>query len=318
MPSNTALRQSLIKHIYDNNTNWCYANASVQALFWLLLSHDSFEMSEWGPNTSTFLALLTDPAKHISLENHPWFSQLFHTWQTGDRQQDAAEFTTYLMTHMSVDRLRLHWEKKCETELGIQIMDHCNDFQPIVLQFPPVTALRQHFRLQELIDAWHHEHGMIKALTQDQDIICIQIDRLHKRPDGSLSKHLHTVGFWPGCFVPHFTEGSMQVANSCYTVIAVVAHFGFQSTGHYRCMLRCQFDVNADSRMAQWLLVDDNKPKSIEWTHQEWFAANVTLIWLCKHTRTDLYPDIWKMSQHCQTRATENQDYLALFGQRRD
>ena len=311
--TNAALQQSLIMQIYENTRNWCFANASVQALLWLLLSHPSFETSEWGVNCSAFLALLTTTAKHVKLTDFPWFCSLFHTWQSGERQQDASEFTAFLMKQMSVERLKHSWEKRYELNTLVQTMDHSSDFYPIVLQFPQHASICTQFCMQDLVDAWQNEHGMVKALTQSQDIICLHIDRFQKFPDGTLQKSLQTVSLQTRCLFPFFSDASIQVESCSYDVVSAIAHLGTQDSGHYRCLLRCRFEINAERQMAEWLLVDDNQPKSIVWQPPPWFTENVTVIWLCKTACVHLHPEIWRMASHCHIQDDMPDAYLAMF-----
>lgn len=51
----------------DNGDNLCYANASLQALLWAMLSRVTFCLSDWGEYSELFSELLQTPSTETVL-----------------------------------------------------------------------------------------------------------------------------------------------------------------------------------------------------------------------------------------------------------
>ena len=277
----------------SNDANWCYINSAWQALVWTVSSHQQFTLGDLGNHHAAMLSSFHHTDELYSLTKQPWFVDVMTSWNAGGRQHDVAEFTSHLVRRLSLV-LSQDWERRLMTENGLEVLDHCNEFQPSTLQLDPNTD-HDHVTLQELVNRWTAAHGMQTAMALSPDLICIHIDRFAQMTDAeTLSKLTTGVGFFPGCSVPCFdTCSDILVAPSFYQVIAAVIHLGNAQNGHYRTLLRCDLRWNARNEFAQWLMTEDRQKPFVTSALPDWVWQNVTLLWLCRDSCANCYPHIW-------------------------
>ena len=257
-----------------------------------------FRLFDWGKQHEDILAFLTHPSQNgICLCDQPWFRAFFEKWDVQDRQQDAAEFTQFLIEQLGTPKFDSHWECRLLELNEIRVFDQRTHFQPIRLQFPSDAEVGSHFALQTLVDAWCQENGMVKALTSPPDFLCLLVDRHHKDAEGQMHKLEHSVGFFPGCFMPCFLGDDLQTQNESYLVVAVIAHKGNAHHGHYQAALHgniCWHPTRACAGL-QWLIQDDNKPMRMSFGIPSWFYKNASLLWLCRGNKVDLFQQFWTL-----------------------
>ena len=309
--SRSGLRRCLTTKVFANYGNVCYANASVISLLWTLLGNKTFFLSDWGLNSHALLRLLSSDSEHISLVDIPWFRNLLVSWQLGDRQQDASEFTTFLVHALRSPKLQMRWEKRVDTNDGIQTVDHCTAFHHLTLQFSQTLPVQTRFHIQELIQHWHEEHGMVKALLAPHTVVCIHLDRNVAHDNGDLTKVDHLIDFFSGCQVPHFTGPSLNCQMKQYQVLAAIAHLGSHTGGHYRSLLRCDLACK-DQSQAFWL-TDDNEPMCFLRQIPDWFLANTTMLWLCCADDADLLAAWPTIEETALDIPSTSKSLLALF-----
>ena len=169
---------------------------------------------------------------------------------------------------------------------AIETTDHCENFQTLLLQFPAIKDVRA-FSLQELVNLWHHEHGMVTALTDAPDTLCIQLDRFQMTDDGMI-KIPHIVSYYEPCMIPVFETDALSCQFTGYLMTSAVAHFGDVTSGHYRSLLRCEAPPGIGTT-DKFLYADDNRSMTLETGIPLEFRANTMMIWLSRTTRTQLY-----------------------------
>ena len=197
-------------------------------MMWSMLTRHGFVPEDLGVYQSPLRTFLAGSHESpVDLTSHSWFAAILNQWSERGRQHDVAEFTGFLVEQMRLD-IPQNWERRFQTENGLQTPDFCRQFQPISFQLHPTQPDDHHVRMQDLIDNWMNTHGMQTALVECPDLVCVHIDRFYHLDDSdSLGKLQHSVGFWPGCFLPTFDfHGDILSTKHSYLVAAAVAHIG--------------------------------------------------------------------------------------------
>ena len=132
---------------------------------------------------------------------------------------------------------------------------------------------------------------MVAALSVPGPLLCLQLDRFYKDDHGNMSKLDHTVGWFAGCHFPIFTDGSLSWMHKNYFTIAVVAHLGDCSSGHYQTLLRSLQTFGEDGN--PWILVDDHQSMCGLQSVPSQFWSQVSLIWLVEADKVNFYDPNW-------------------------
>eukprot|EP00435_Cladocopium_sp_Y103_P064132 s1190_g25.t1 len=221
-----------------------------------------------------------------------YFETLFSMWDHGNHPADAAEFIYFVLSWMRSPCFSHRWGRF----YTVENMRHQHDLgdlnAPIFLQVPHpgVTSVG----LSDLIQRWTEEYGMQTVLLDTPDILICHIDRTAEQPDGSVSK----LDFWLHadhvCSMPVLASDGSQVAKE-YVPIALMAHLGDSSGGHFRAALRLTVAEGCFSALSTqhtlWALTDD---RIIPEIHQlpglpEWICRNITLVFLVALQSVDIY-----------------------------
>eukprot|EP00435_Cladocopium_sp_Y103_P041874 s1225_g11.t1 len=217
-----------------NDANYCYCNATMSCLWWTVLSRSSYQYGVWGSSKATmqaFFSQLSDTPQALS--DH--FQTFFTMWDHGTLPADAAEFAYYAMSWMNTSCISHRWGRYYQIENERVQHDLGDVHAPIFLQVPShsITSIC----LQDLITRWTQEYGMQAALLEAPDILLCHVDRNAQQLDGSI----HKLDFWLHadhvCSFPIVQHDGSQVSQD-YLPIAMLAHLGDLTGGHYRAALR--------------------------------------------------------------------------------
>eukprot|EP00435_Cladocopium_sp_Y103_P008538 s1524_g2.t1 len=266
-----------------NEANFCYANATLCCLWWAILSRRDYQPGDWGHSQRTmhaFFSQLDDSPQRLCT----WFSDLFSLWDHGTLPADAAEFAYCVLSWMETPCVSHKWGRYNMEENERRQHDLGDVHAPIFLQVPTqsVTSMC----LQDLILNWTQEYGMQTGLLAAPEVLLCHADRNGSHPDGTVTK----LQFWLHadhvCAMPILQSDGTQV-HCDYVPIAMLAHMGDLSSGHYRAALRITAGEGVHALSTHntvWALTDDH---TIPQIYQlpglpEWLCRNVTLVFLVK------------------------------------
>ena len=272
-----------------NAANYCYCNATFFCLWWTILSRHAYSSGDWGASqdaVQNFFSCLDDQPRSIA----ECFGVLFEIWAHDTSPADAAEFAQSVLRWMNSPCLPRKWGRFFTIENVRQLHDEGDLHTPLFLQVPSCAVTST--SLQDLINRWNHEYGMETALFAAPEILVCHVDRT----DNSNGTHVK-LDFWLHadlpCTVPSFTSEGQQVPHD-YVPVAVLAHLGDLTGGHYRAALPLTVGDDADAihtHNTLWALTDDN---AVPQVHPlpglpEWICRNATLIFLLKKSQVDLF-----------------------------
>ena len=237
----------------SNPHTLCYVNASILALF-----HVDEVL---GARETTLDALRQEVEAAQRLVGFALFpalrsfGRLATGWDTGPGQQDAAEFSSHVLSRIEGQGL---WQSRIEEVEGIRVTD-TGAFVLLPMPTSPST-------LQDLIEAWTFQHH-VYGLTGEWPRVPVVLGRYTGR-----SKNQARVLFDGDVMLPIFGEGRV-LRQARYQVAAALVHLGATPTsGHYRALLRVgEF----------WHYTDDNVSGTCTALTGE-HACSVYLLWLLK------------------------------------
>ena len=161
--------------------------------------------------------------------------------------------------------------------------------QPITIALDPELSLDGVIPLRALLRLWNNELGMQQALLSPVDVFCIHLDRFCMDPTGQLEKCTVDIGVNGGIEVPVFADDAITVEWHDYQVIAMSAHTGDVTQGHYETLLKIDLPPVHQGRPLSWLHMDDNRRARACWNEPPGFTKGLTMVWLCKCRVLDLY-----------------------------
>ena len=144
--------------VMQNPANHCYVNSSMIAMVWANLHRLHFSFGDWGVLQEGLKAMMqcgTDPFLILEMRQ---FQDHLAAWD-GNRQHDAAEFTTFLMSKMDPAAVHSMWERRFARDTGA-VKRHAHALGALMhlrVMPEPVHPLRH------LVENWHTESGMITA-----------------------------------------------------------------------------------------------------------------------------------------------------------
>ena len=155
------LRTYLSQLVLDNPGNNCFANASLIAVLWAMLSSDTWTSVQWGERSSELQRLLrTAVQQPCTLIQFSWFQQLMNAWDNSMEQGDPVEFTTHLLDGMRFQGFNFTWERRIQ----IGAVTECNDVgrhtTPLTVQIDPDLLEDEFIQLRHLVHAWVNQHGI--------------------------------------------------------------------------------------------------------------------------------------------------------------
>ena len=171
-----AARQKLLLSRMANPAAWCYLNATITGLLWLLLADppEEAQLSEiWGPQAKAWFLVLgaCNSDKPVSLFDLVALQPLMQYWDTQPHQQCcAAEFLLRVLEWSQLPLLDHSWEQRVLQGSQVEIFEkggeHC------LLTFNWIEELdMEHVQLADCIWSWalgaplRHAFGLREQLT---------------------------------------------------------------------------------------------------------------------------------------------------------
>ena len=266
-----------------NDHNWCYANSTILCLLWTLLSLHPVNLTSWGARSNDLFAFLSraDPLA-IALAQEAWFSQILQMWGNTLGQQDSAEFSQAVLAWLNSPAINMRWERRCEVESTVHVMDHSAAHIPIKLEFTLAMDSHGFCTLTDLVNIWCQVDSMSAAPTWAPPCLCFQLDRFMQADDGTIWRTNCSVDLDSAVTVPVFVSSGLCTKSVEYAVVAGACHLGADLAGHYRALLKLRPGLTSDSFPYQWMLTDDSCRPEPVWHVPGWMRANVTVLWLIR------------------------------------
>ena len=299
-----ALRHTISNMVLVNPNNWCFANASVYSVLWTTLSVRNFESATWGRqchHLCDFLDRMTRVRGDLSLE--PWFTEMLRCWGRTElaqshgsiAQNDAAEFVSFWLESMATPTFDMAWERRVEENGLTHTVDKCIRHHPLFFQFAPIDQQASIFDLSVLASRWSQVDGMSAGLLHTPDCACIHIDRCVQDSDGRVMKCTSALQTDVECLLPILMGDTTECQYLEYQITALMSHLGGDGNGHYRAALKLRPGVTDSATPYRWLLTDDWSPATLVWNLPSWFLENVTMAWVTRSDRLDLYDHSQKL-----------------------
>ena len=229
-----------------NPSNYCYGNAAVLALCWLLCIGPLDDGPMFEPSLLLVLRWLRAQQGVVPLwQNIRWLT-LHASWRAPSRQHDVIEYFTFLRPLLS-PRIRFgSWEARQSRPEGTVSEDEGHTW-PLLIPASLQSLAAQHqepFSLQSLIELWCSAQVGLQALTSEPPVILIQICRFQLGPHSAFgSKVFFKVEPEPYLMIPAFKHhlnhtASLELQYSRYCRAATLIHEGSTPlAGHYRTIL---------------------------------------------------------------------------------
>ena len=281
---------SLATSRLDNDSSLCFVNATFLATMWAFLCVEGFQLPNWGPMAQTIITDCLALANQTTmLSDVSWMAHILSTWGNVDEQGDAAEFLQHLIRGLNFAGFTFRWERRIQLGLLTTVRDENDSFSPIILYVDPALAHENRILLRDMIQAWHDHLGMVTALVDPTDLICIHINRLVQSGDGRICKSNLSVGFHWGCSLPFFTDDGLSIQWKDFQVVSAIAHQGQDGSGHYRSWLKVHHDTHAGVPETLALLTGDSREAERIWHTPPWFDSCTTCLWLCSCDQLHLH-----------------------------
>eukprot|EP00438_Fugacium_kawagutii_P012617 Skav205514 [mRNA] locus=scaffold231:258543:262178:- [translate_table: standard] len=271
----------LCTHRWRNDDSDCFVNAAVSAWLWALLQSDLLGNVTDDRLTSicNFLAHPQDDG--VFLREVHWLKPTMIAWDTKG-QCDAAEFSVLLLRILAdLPFVNLQWGKRVLRTDGDVNFEKSAEGCALLVFKPGLRVhaqLLDSITLQQLCDDWHQVDGMYSALMARSPMLCIHVDRTIQLQDGGIvHKHDFSILHSGSVDIPCFSGPGVEVTPVRYNTVAMVAHFGHPSAGHYRAALR---------HGKVWWITEDNSTPQLMFRLPLDFTQNVTLIYVKEETMT--------------------------------
>ena len=237
----------------SNFSNECYANSSLLAALWTSSFCAAPEVSLRADLARDLTELLRHPTHAFHVWSRAPWRRLLRSWPHAGRQQDAADFLSYLQRQDALPLFSGHWITLLKGDTG--------GVCPVALlgDLSCVHGSRVGCTLQEVVDAWHSRAGS-PALTPGTRCVALQQNRFRTDSAGS-RKCSSSVSIPRQLSIPCWIAGGIQ--QILFQVSAVLIHLGdTPNSGHYRSALfepngRCWY--TDDNRNAVCPSVSDAK-----------------------------------------------------------
>eukprot|EP00435_Cladocopium_sp_Y103_P011255 s493_g2.t3 len=273
-----------------NVANFCYANATMLCLWWSLLGRHDYCPGDWNISADAIRHLFSHAGSE-PVDLTASFAAVFAHWNHGHLPADAAEFTLCVLRWMRSKCFSHRWERSYDTENVLTVHDIGDEHAPLLLQVPhrDITSIG----LQDMIHLWTQAYGMHTFMLAAPDLVVCHIDRNADLSDGQVVK----LSFWLHadhvCTLPVKTSNG-DLLSQDYVPLALLAHIGDVTGGHYRAALRLTVSENDAALHTQntlWALTDDHvEPKIYDLPGlPAWLCRNITLVWLVRRDKADIY-----------------------------
>ena len=285
----------LLALVLENPNNLCFANATLFALVWTVISMNQYHLGLWGDCRSDLMHFLCS-ARNCpgNLSRAGFYDRILRSLGATEMsirsgtisQQDSAEYVQLWLKTMRTPAFDMQWEKRFEASGTAHVMDaNYESHTPLCLKFDAITVQCSLCNISTLARSWHQVDGMRSALLASSQCLCIHLDRCTIGPDLAVYKCDSKLQCDDTCLIPVFQDASMSVEFESYSIIALMAHLGGDGCGHYRAAIRVKQMVLGLTTPIEWVLTDDWRPPEPVWAPPSWMLQNTTMIWM---VRTDL------------------------------
>ena len=178
---------------------------------------------------------LADLLKHPTAVHHVWnracWKRRLRAWPHAGRQQDAADFLSYLQRQDALPLFNSQWITLQDGQLT-----DTGSVCPVTLlgDLERIQGRRVGCTLQEVVDAWHNRLGS-PALTPEARCLALQLNRFRAGSAGA-RKCNSSVSIPRLLSIPCWLAGGIQKVS--FQVSAVLVHLGdTPHSGRYRSVL---------------------------------------------------------------------------------
>ena len=284
------LRTCLSQLVLENPGNNCFANASLLAVLWAMLSSDTWTTVQWGERSFELQQLLaTAVHQPCTLIHLSWFQQLMNDWASSTEQGDPVEFTTHLLDGLRFQGFNFTWERRIQIGAVVECNDVGRTTTPLTFQIDPDLLEDEFIQLRHLVPAWVNQHGMQRALCQSTPLLCIHLERHIQHSSGRLQKSDIPVRFQGAVEIPFWTSDGLAIEWKDYQWISAIAHVGTDNSGHVQALMKVDPDTRDYDNPVRALLTDDGvRPQRLDQVPR-WFQANLSCVWLCECRHLELH-----------------------------
>ena len=276
----TMMSQWLQTTGFLNEGVMCYVNSSMACTLWAITQQSNFAREHLGPNYTAILKLLQ--GQHpLSLTTRPELRPLFDEWGDTHRPQDAAEFTTALLSWLQAPGITHEWQRAFSATDGFHVEDgECNAYN--VLCIDVLSELdAEKLTLESLLPTWHEALHMKAALVDDSRVLILHVMRTYPLIRGlSIGTQLT----WSTRIQIPFFEADYTRRWESYEVIAFGCYSGSGTNGHWNCVLRNGTD---------WILRDDNRMPKRMTSIPFHLTETATTFWLIRTDECLSHPPLW-------------------------
>ena len=193
------------------------------------------------------------------------------SWRNLTQQQDAAEFSDFLMGRILPPAFQGAWEARLNDGSGTE----CRD-RGLVPPSLPLTVPESTASLQALVEAWHRQEATF-AFTQAPRFLLLQLKR-YRREGAAVTKLNTLITLSPNAriLVPRFVSDSLATESVAYKLCYAVVHEGDSvHSGHYQCVL-----ATAGEPAVLLLSNDGIAAKPVKASLMPWIEANCYMLCL--------------------------------------
>ena len=302
----------VVRILQNSSGTSCFANTVILCLAWLMLLSDGLHPHLWNGGFQLMRNITMYSYMPLDLLHFAPFRWLLVgvgvlTIEAFSEQQDVREFATDLLNFVRPGFINCEWVNKLlhlQSDGAEQLAgEKGTRFTPITIPF--INYRDDSSMLQTLIDAWHDDQGLCRAIAEVGGYqLVLVIDRPIDTPQpDDHPKCAQRIDFPSNSvFFPHFSDIHGTVDMLQYEICGLIYHSGTSfHSGHYRAALRYR---------NMWFLYDDGKLPDRVTDLSEQILRNVTLLWLIRPDEfTDRSMNTGELSRGSTTRLPGSNDF---------
>ena len=147
-------------------------------------------------------------------------------WQC-EGQRELLSFTSHFLGWCQPRLVDNTWERKFDEEAQIKCHDQGGKLGPIILT--PAAQDKKILPLQDCVDEWHTQYGMVTALHHVQTCVVLYIEKSQFSPLGVAAKAEWRLQLPPNgvIWLPRFREaGDLAIDHVACQVSSMIVHSG--------------------------------------------------------------------------------------------
>ena len=209
-----------------NQQNACWLNATMVSFLWAQLQCRDLHWQDLGVGTALFQSLCSRASNSLDLLRDQATQALLHGWQC-EGQQELLSFTSHFLGWCQPRLVDNTWERKLDEEAQIKCHDQGGKLGPIILT--PAAQDKKILPLQDCVDEWHTQYGMVTALHHVQTCVVLYIEKSQFSPLGVAAKAEWRLQLPPNgvIWLPRFREaGDLAIDHVACQVSSMIVHSG--------------------------------------------------------------------------------------------